>query len=321
VEVTFNSHSEYLSYILPQMLTVDQILTNQLKQAKTLIEAKFDSLAITAVGIQQLQALFQKNCQNWGLFPGFSFTKFRHFMLKHSKLREITLKSDDYGNKTRYVWRNPSVPAIALSLKSNSYLSHETAVFLHGLKDSSAERVYVNREQSPKPKGSGLSQESLNRAFANKQRESKLSYTYHKSQIVLLNGMSTNRLGVEQKRSLEGEVLDLTSLERTLIDITVRPNYAGGVNAVLDTYKKARTRLSVDRVLNILKRLDYVYPYHQAIGFYLEKAGYNKRDWTRFLKLGTSFKFYLTHALPSDKEYDSTWSLFYPRNLNLIESS
>ena len=54
-------------------------------------------------------------------------------MLKHTKLREITLKSPDYGSQTRYVWRNPSIHAIALSLKSNSYLSHETAVFLHGL--------------------------------------------------------------------------------------------------------------------------------------------------------------------------------------------
>jgi predicted transcriptional regulator of viral defense system len=195
------------------------------------------------------------------------------------------------------VWRNPSVPAVALSLKRNSYLSHETAVFLHGLKDDSAERVYVNREQSPKPKGSGLSQESLTRAFANKQRESKLTYTYNKSQIVMLNGMFTNRLGVEQKHSPTGEVLDVTSLERTLIDITVRPNYAGGVSAVLDTYKKARNSLVVDQVLKILK------------------AGYPQSDWTRFLKLGISYKFYLTHGLPPDREYDSTWSLYYPKNL------
>jgi hypothetical protein len=297
------------------MLTMGQILTNQLKDAKPLIEATFDSLAITAAGIRQLQALLQEHYQNWGLSPDLSFMKFLHFMLKHTKLREVTLKSADYDSQTRYVWRNPSVPAVALSLKRNSYLSHETAVFLHGLKDNSAERVYVNREQSPKPKGSGLSQESLTRAFANKQRESKLTYTYNKSQIVMLNGMFTDRLGVEQKHSPTGEVLDVTSLERTLIDITVRPNYAGGVSAVLDTYKKARNSLVVDRVLNILKRLDYVYPYHQSIGFYLEKAGYPQSDWTRFLKLGISFKFYLTHGLPPDREYDSTWSLYYPKNL------
>lgn len=116
------------------MLTVHQILTNQLKSAKSKIESTFDSQQITAVGSRQLQVLLQKNHSNWELSPDISFTKFLNFMLKHTKLREITLSSADYGSQTRYVWRTPSIYAIALSLKGNSYLSHETAVFLHGLR-------------------------------------------------------------------------------------------------------------------------------------------------------------------------------------------
>jgi hypothetical protein len=257
--------------------------------------------------------LLQTNHPNWELSPDLSFTKFLNFMLKHSNLREITLKSAAYSSQTRYVWRNPSVYAVALSLKSNSYLSHQTAMFLHGLIDNS-ERVYVNREQSPKPKGSGLSQESLTKAFANKPRESKLTYAYQKSQIVMLNGMFTDRLGVEL-RSKKHELLDVTSLERTLIDITVRPNYAGGAKTVLDAYRRASGSVSVNTLLTILKRMDYVYPYHQAIGFYLARASYPQSDWAPFLALGISFEFYLTHALPPEREYDSTWGLYYPRNL------
>jgi hypothetical protein len=300
---------------IPQMFTIHQILTNQLKSAKPKIESTFDSQQITAVGSRQLQVLLQNNHSNWELSPDLPFTKFLNFMLKHTKLREITLTSTDYGSQTRYIWRTPSIYAIALSLKSNSYLSHETAVVLHGLTGSSAKRVYVNREQSQKPKGLGLSQESLNRAFANKQRESKLRYSYRNSQIVMLSGMFTDRLGVEQKRSPKGEILDVTSVERTLIDIAVRPNYAGGVSAVLDAFRRAKRQLSSERVLTILKRLDYIYPYHQAIGFYVEKAGYPESDWSRFLKLGISFKFYLTHGLSVDKEYDPMWSLYYPKDL------
>ena len=297
------------------MLTIDQILTDQLKNAKPKIDSTFDSQAITALGTRQLQVLLQTNHANWELSPDLSFTKFLNFMLKHSGLREITLKSADYGSQTRYVWRNPTVHAVALSLKSNSYLSHETAMFLHGLMDIPAQRIYLNREQSQKPKGSGLSQESLTKAFANKQRESKLIYTYQKSQIVMLNGMFTGRLGVEKVRSKKSELLDATSLERTLIDITVRPNYAGGAKAVLDTYRRARGRVSVNTLLTILKRMDYVYPYHQAIGFYLERASYPQSDWAPFMKLGLSFDFYLTHALPPEREYDPTWCLYYPRDL------
>ena len=297
------------------MLTVDQILTNQLKNAKPKIESTFDSQEITALGTRQLQVLLQTNYTNWELSPDLSFTKFLHFMLKHSRLREITLKSADYGSQTRYVWRNPSVYSVALSLKSNSYLSHETAMFLQGLMDNPGQRIYVNREQSQKPKGSGLSQESLTKAFANKQRESKLIYTHQKSKIVMLNGMFTGRLGVEQVRWKKGELLDATNLERTLIDITVRPNYAGGAKAVLDTYRCARGRVSVNGLLKILKRMDYVYPYHQAIGFYLERASYPESDWAPFMELGISLDFYLTHALPPEREYDQTWRLYYPQDL------
>jgi predicted transcriptional regulator of viral defense system len=297
------------------MLTINEILNDQLEGAKQRIETTFDSQEITALGARQLQFLLQKNCSNWEVSPDISFTKFLNFMLKRTKLREITLKSANYDSQTRYVWGNPSVHAVALSLKSNSYLSHETAVFLHGLANGSVKRIYVNREQSQKPKGGGLSQESLSKAFSNKQRESKLMYAYQRSQIVMLNGMFTDRLGVEKIRSKKGELLDVTSLERTLIDVTVRPNYAGGSRSVLETFRRARGRVSVDALLTILKHLEYVYPYHQAIGFYLERADYPRNDWTPFMKLGISFDFYLTHALPPERKYDSTWRLYYPPDL------
>ena len=48
----------------------------------------------------------------------------------------------------------------------------------------------------------------------------------------MLNGMFTDRLGLEKIRFAKGELLDVTALERTLIDVTVRPNYAGGAKAV-----------------------------------------------------------------------------------------
>ena len=39
---------------------------------------------------------------------------------------------------------------LALSLRPDSYLSHGSAAFLHGLTDQEPEFIYVNKEQSPK---------------------------------------------------------------------------------------------------------------------------------------------------------------------------
>jgi len=53
--------------------------------------------------------------------------------------------------------------------------------------------------------------------------------------------------------------LPVTSIERTLVDAAVRPQYSGGVTAVLRAYGKAGGRLSIKRLLSILTNLDYLY--------------------------------------------------------------
>ena len=79
----------------------------------------------------------------------------------------------------------------------------------------------------------------------------------------------------------------MTSLERTLIDATVRPGYAGGVATVLEAYRRASEALTVSRLIDTLRKLDYVYPYHQAIGFYMERAGFPTKQLAPLKALGT----------------------------------
>src|SRR5437870_5518218 len=78
-----------------------------------------------------------------------------------------------------------------------------------------------------------LTQESIDRAFRNQQRISNLAYTYSDFQIVVIAGKNTGQLEVGQLDGPAGEKLAVTKLERTLIDSTVRPAYAGGVFHVL----------------------------------------------------------------------------------------
>jgi hypothetical protein len=216
---------------------------------------------------------------------------------------------------TRYVWGPVSIFSLGLSLRAGAYLSHGTAVFLHGLTDQIPKTVYVNKEQSAKPAPSlPLSQEGINRAFANTQRASTYIFGWEGNRFVLLSGKSTNRLEVSELAGPAGERLDVTKLERTLIDIAVRPAYAGGVFEVAKAYRAAKDRISINTLVATLKQLGYVYPYHQAIGFYLERAGVDPAKLERLKQLGLTFDFYLSHKM-GPTSYSPEWRLHFPEGM------
>lgn len=234
------------------------------------------------------------------------------YLLDEHILQQVDLKSTRYPGFRRYILKGTTAFEVALSLRGGSYLSHASAVFLHGLTEQLPLRIYVNREQSPKPEPEGaLTQEALARAFSRPGRETSYVLSGPGYEVVLLSGKSTGNLEVGTLKGMEGELLTVTKLERTLIDITVRPTYAGGIYQVLEAYRAARNRVSVGVLLATLKRLNYLYPYHQAIGFYMERAGYVEQALARVEELGTNFDFYLAHGL-SNGAYSKRWRLFHP---------
>ena len=226
-------------------------------------------------------------------------------------IRRRTLKSDDYGDIKRI-----SVPSLdptpfhfALSLRGETYLSHASAVYLLGLTQQQPKTIYVNKEQSKKPQPEGsLSQESINRAFSRPQRRSNYIYKIDGFQIVLLSGKATGRAGVVDEQETG---LPITCLERTLIDIAVRPRYAGGVFQVSQAFKEAVKEIDISKLVSLLNTLNHRYPYHQALGFYLEHAGADDYILNRLKGFGVHFDFYLDYSM-ANPAFDKSWRVFYP---------
>lgn len=231
---------------------------------------------------------------------------------------EVAELTSRRGYKTfpRYIWEEASAYEVALSLRKGSYLSHASAVYLHALTPQIPRIVYVNKEQSPKPEPTGsLTQQGIDRAFANTPRTSNYVFVFEGTRIVLLSGKNTGNLEVSDVVGPTGQAFRATKLERTLIDITVRPNYAGGVFDVFRAFSAAVDRgVSIPTIIATLRRLNHVYPYHQSLGFYLQHVGAPMKSLQRLQELGLEYDFYLAHRMP-EKQYDPTWRIYYPAGL------
>ena len=261
-----------------------------------------------------IRSLLATRREEWSLAQSTREAKFRSFLLDHG-FRAEQIRSERYGAVVRLIWDSATPYEVASSLRTRSYFSHASAVYLHALNDQLPKTIYVNQEQTAKPRSfTPLSQESLRTAFSRRQRVSEYVFAYAGHKIILLSGKNTGRLGVELRTTPDGAALPVTNIERTLIDIAVRPNYSGGIVQVLEAYRGAVPRASIPRLAEMLRELDYTYPYHQAIGFLLERAGAASEQLKPLRAPGLRFDYYLVHGA-KQLDYDRRWRLFFPKGL------
>lgn len=284
--------------------------------SRTITET-FDGLGKRVFIKSELVRLIDKNREQWALVQSASSEEIIDDFIESLPLRRFVLVSGNYINEfQRYAWRDPDPLEVAASIRApKSYLCHSSALFMHKLVDHLPRELCVNYEQSDKPKPpGGLSQEALDRAFRGTQRQSAFSFHYEQYQIVVLSGKHTGGLEVREMPLATGAKVRVTSLERTLIDATVRPGYAGGVASVLEAYRRAREELTVSRLVDTLRKLDHVYPYHQAIGFYMERAGFPTKQLASLKNLGTTWDFYLAHSI-RNPAFNHHWRIHHPKDL------
>lgn len=235
-------------------------------------------------------------------------------LLKIGVIKKVTLRSEGYKDIDRIIIPslNPLPYHYAISLRSGTYLSHSSSMNILGLTQQIPKVIYVNKEQSPKKKSLGsLTQESIDRAFSHQQRRSKYIFKIENYQIILLSGKASKNTGVEIDKFLG---VPRTCLERTLIDITVRPRYAGGVFKVLEAFKSSINDIDYTKLITYLNRMDYKYPYHQSLGFYLERAGAKTSDLKVFSDIGINYNFYLDYSMASTN-LDKSWRVYFPHGI------
>jgi predicted transcriptional regulator of viral defense system len=290
----------------------------RLQIAKADIVKHFDQLPVHVFKLKEIRAILASQRKFWRLAQSTTAEHFISFLEEHAKLREIALAFPQRAERC-YVWGDVPLLSILLSLRKDLYLSHYTAMRLQGLTEQSPTTIYITDERSGsvsvQHERAKLSQDDIDQAFSRPPRVSHNWVEHAGKKIYLLNGAHTDHLGIVTETVTDegglGVLVRQTNLERTLIDITVRPVYAGGVFEVAKAFELAKDRISINRLVAMLRKLDFAYPYHQAIGYYLERAGYKQSQIDLIQRLPIEHDFYLMHEM-GDTRYISNWRLAVP---------
>lgn len=288
----------------------------RLQIAKSDILAFFNEKAPHVLKERQIAAFLSQERTGWRLAQSTTVDAFILFLVKSGRLQKHRF---DFPNRpeTLYVWGDVPTLEVLLHLKARSYYSHYTAMRFHGLTEQVPKVVYLTHERNWKSDNAELAQEAIDAAFQRPARVSHNEFIFREQRIVLLNGAFTGELGVVEEDIKQGPEAGVrvrtTNVERTLIDAAVRPTYCGGVFEVAKAFVLAKEHpASVNTISSMLQKQDFAYPYHQAIGFYLERAGYRPSSLDLLRRFPREHDFYLTHDM-GETTYIRDWRLHVPK--------
>jgi hypothetical protein len=228
------------------------------------------------------------------------------------KKTEITINE----RKTR-LWISPKATAydIAGAIQDELVFSHGSAAFLHGLLDTPTKDIYLTERKNPDrlARENTLTQEAIDGAMQKPQRVSQNLIKYKSNKIHIITSKLPYSLPAETIIKNERH-FTVTSIEQTLIDIIVRPAYCQNSQTILKIYEQAKDKADPAKMIAAYKKMQYIYPYHQVMGFYMQKAGYDTKDYQPLTMMPKEFDFYVDYQL-NDPKYDSQWRVYYPAGI------
>lgn len=268
----------------------------------------------------EIAAVFHAKRQSWRLAQRTKLKNFIEFLSTKSELRTVHYPFPD-REIVGYTWGRVPLLETLLKLVERSFYSHYTAMRIHGLTEQVPKTIYLNREKygssSSHTAEGPYDQSAIDRAFKGQPRTShnEIELVKEQRRVVLLQSAYHGGIGIEEGPFYEGSeeiLLRYTNLERTMIDIVTRPFYAGGVSEVAKAFENAKGKLAVNKMSAMLKQMNLGYPYHQAIGYYLERAGYKSLLVEIFHRQPMERDFYLTYGI-KNTVYCPKWRLFIPQ--------
>ena len=266
----------------------------------------------------ELKAIVAIGTESWETPIPNPYSALRCELVRQGRLTKAQLSFKQIP-RIVYVWGKVSPFEVLDRVDPRAYFSHHSAMYLHDLAQGNPAIHFLNLEQRlSSPKDRSLTQRGIDGAHRKASRISTNAIVYDGVEFCLLGGKNTRNLGVESLafRDDGGHPfsVQVTSLERTLIDIATRAACAGGPAEVLHAFSQARDRVNVNRLVRLLSDIAHVYPHHQSIGFYMTQSGYPEEEIAPIRALPREFDFYLDKEM-RETRFDPDWRIHVPAEL------
>ena len=210
---------------------------------------------------------------------------------------------------------------LAPAVLPDGYFCNLTAVYHHSLTNQVPNTVYWCHESLVPQKRKGpdvLPDSRIRAAFIKPHRHTSFVFQHNDHKIMVTAGTRGYGYGVEKVRRQRSPCpagSRITCLERTLIDTVVSPHYNGGLSSLCEYFRAASRKLDIERMLDIYRKLDFVYPYAQSLGFFMEHCGMQSHAEDLRRVYPPRQRFYIDHGAKSTWTYNERWMLFYPKGL------
>lgn len=200
------------------------------------------------------------------------------------------------------------------SIYIKGFFSMTTALYIQDLSNYRPELIFHSQELTPKDidtnnanyQNKDIDQHSIDFSFQNKDyRYTKNIGQYEDYHIISLSPKYTNNVGVVQCGDYK-----VSSIERALIEMVVNVHYFKNFNNLIEIFKPIKEHISIQKIIDILKVFNYIYPYYNSIGFLLEKIGFDKYELEPIKSHVDKLNFY-TERIKESYNYNEYWKVYY----------
>ena len=210
--------------------------------------------------------------------------------------------------KTRYTFSQDfNVYNFCNSLEKNSFFSMSTALNLQGLSDFRSDYIFVSKERATRIEQGNvtLTQKDIDNAFSKKPRRTNAYDKINNHIVVLLEANNTDAFEI-----IEYNGYKVSSINRAFVEMISNVQYLQSSEAIIEVFMKIKEKLNLDTIYNIIDKFDFIYPYFQLAGFYLEKIGFPKVELEKFYTKRSELNFY-TQKNKNQYGFDGYWKIYY----------